>query len=403
MKVRKVRVRRKFHFNKLGKAIFAAVPVSVAIIILIIALVPKAQYMAESDVMPLIIETDAVIIRDEDAYYAEFDFGNISFSADEGEQVTAGQELATIYRLGYTEDVAQKLYSVQKEIYVTQTALMSGINKPEVDAAEAKIDALEHELQDAEGGAEKRHTNDIENELKEAVTMRNSLLREMVQPNEKLTSLYAEEETRKKQLSEWSSRIIAGEEGRFSCYMDGLEQSLCMKKLDSITVSQVQNAFEEKGYTTAGNTNNFMYRIIKPESFCIAFLQSATDIPRIYVNEKYNVSFTGLNISYEGTCIKSFVSNKKVLSVIQFSGDMGDLITMRTAKITVSADVRGAKVKSNAISIKDGVAYMNFVTGQNSTEKIAVEVLATNKKYAIIRAVGGERELSGSWYSTRKD
>ena len=370
------------------------------VVLIIVAIVPNKRNTVRSDRAELFISAKAVVIRDETAYYADFDFNNISIRADEGKKVSAGEELAVVYRLGYTEDVAQRLIDVQTEIYALQIKLLSGINNPDVTAAEQKIDALEKELSECGMGIGTRREYEIEHDLSAAVKARNDLLRVVVQPTEELNTLYAEETTRKKQLDEWTSgRVVSQEDGIFSCYSDGLETSLCMDKLDRISATQISSALSGSGYSTANSSENFMYRIVKDDAFCVAFITNEQSIPRVYSGENYSVTFEGFDMTYTGTCIHSELSGKKTVSVIKFNDDIGELLTRRTVRISVSAPFSGTSVLKKAIKFEDGKPYVKFITA-DGTQKIYVEVLATDKKYAIIRAADGQMSIDGLDYSS---
>ena len=393
--------RLRVHSRPNFKGIAAVVAVAAAVIVLIAILFPAAVHDSSRGQFTLDMTKTAVIIRDETAYYAEFDFNNIAIRADEGKTVAAGEDLGLVYKLGYTEDIARRLYEVQEKIYALQTSLMSGISNTEISDAEEKVAFYRDALAHVQDGGSELSVLEIEHSLREAVKARNNLLRDVVQPTEELTALYSEESLQARRLDEWTSgRIVSQEDGIFSCYSDGYETSLCMDKLDRISSEQISNAVSGKKYTT----DNFMYRIVKPGHFCIGIITERNSVPRIYSGEEYSVTFNGIRKTYTGKCVRSCVSGDYYLSLIRIDDEIGELLTRRTAKVNVTANFSGNKVLTKAIHYgkEDGQTYVYFKTG-DGTEKIAVDALATDGKYAIIRAADSQKNIDGLKYSTRKD
>lgn len=381
-------MRRKRTRYRLKKGTLAVMLVLLLVIIGVFAAIlitPKEERIVETDTVSFSMRASTVIIRDETSYYSEFDFSDIRFSANEGEAVVAGQEIAVVYKLGYTEDVAQNLYDVQKQIYECQLSLLSGINKPEIDAIETEAEALTQELSSIASGNDPKRVKEIENELSEKIKKRNELLRTMVQPTEELTELYRQEAVRMTQLEEWTSRVVAAQDGRMSSYFDGYEQSMSMDKVESLTVSQVERVLEADE-DSLPVTENIMYRVVKPGVFAIAFIMDEDDVPGIYVGEDYTVIFDGYeDTPYSGTCVKSEKTDGSVLCVIQVQGELRDFMTLRTANATVTQSFTGLRVGREAVTVQDGAFYVEISTGATTTQKVKVDVLAMDEEYAIIR------------------
>lgn len=399
---KKPRIKKRRTLRK--KPLIILFSVIAAIVVLIMVIFPPVEYDSRRAQMEFSLTQNAVVIRDENAYYAEFDFTNIAFTADEGKKVSAGEELACVYNLGYTEDIAQRLYDVQEKVYNLQTKLMSGISNPEISDAEERVQLYRSELLQAKKTEGSRSILDIEHDLRSAVKARNALLREVVQPTEELQALYDEEATRSRQYNEWNSgRVVSQEDGIFSCYSDGMEVSLCMDKLDRISSVQIENALKSRGYTTARSSSNFMYRIVKPGKFCIGIITKKESVPRIYSGEEYTVKFNGLDMQLTGKCIKSEPSGDYFLSCIELEGDIGELLTRRTVNVTVTGLFSGNEVLIKAIHYNDaGETYVSFIT-PDGVKKINVDALATDKKYAIIRTTDSQDNIDGLKYSSRKD
>ena len=322
------RRRRRLRWDRIIPVAAVALAVLAGVGMLVALLVKNIK--TRSNKPEFDMSATVVVIRDENDYYSEFDFGKIDYFADEGETVQKDEALAAIYKLGYTGDVAQKLYNVQQEIYEKQMSLLTGISMPEVDAVQNDIDRLLLEIRSINEGDGERRVREVEPELNEALERRSSILKSMVQPTEELSELYKEEESRKKQLDSWVSRVVSAADGTFSSYHDGLEQSLCMDKLDILTPNQLKSALSSSGYSVTVGDDGFMYRIVNPSSFCVgALLKNDHKGEKPEVNKSYMIRFKGDEQSYSSECIKCEEGEEYTMYLFRINEDVGKLISVR--------------------------------------------------------------------------
>lgn len=372
-----------------GRVIIAFIIIS-AVVFAILKVIPGGTYKCTTNNLELNFSTKAVLIRDEKGYYLGADddeFSRIEYVVNEGERVVQGQNVAVTYKMGYTDEVLQKLYNIQQEIYEEQLSLLSGVNKPEVTEIQSTIDELINYLRDSNNNNKEIGIKELEIKIKKALSNRNALLRSMVQPSETLEDLYKQEQNRLDQIKGWTNNVIAAEDGIFSCYSDGNEQSLSLEKQDIISASQLNKVAGEKGYDASmgENDSGFMYRIIDDSHFAIGIVTDSNDLNRLYTSEKYLVNFNGV-CEFEGTCISNKINKDKCLAIIMFNENVSKFINMRTVDVTISARYTGIRVDKDAIRFdKQGKTYVNLVKN-GTTEKIYVDVLANTKLYVIIRA-----------------
>lgn len=391
------RKRTKLKLTPLAKtivAVFILAVVGLAAFIIVSNL--KEQTAVTTETASFSYRATGVIIRDEMSYFSDTDFSRIDILAKEGNAVTENQEIARIYKNGYTDDVAGALYDIQIKIYECQMRLLEGVSNPEVEELEREIANIKEQL----ATDSQSSLGELELGLQEKIKQRNIVLRDAVQPTEELIGLYKEEETKQKQLDGWTKRIVATKDGTISTYFDGFEQSLTLEKSDRITLREVKKVLKKSdNYSTASITKEkLMYRIVQNNRFCVAFIVDDDSLLQMYKGETYRISFAGYK-PYKGKCIKRELSGKEYLFVVQIDADVGDFISMRKVPVTVSGSFSGSKVRKEAIIFENSKAYIELEGGK----RVEIDVLAIYGDYAIIRESETKNKLAeGIKYLTTK-
>ena len=85
-----------------------------------------------------VITKKAVLIRDEMSISVD-KYDRVEFKIGEGDTVYEGMPIATVYKWGYTDDMAQSLLSTETEIYNAQKTQLSGVDNAELSSIELQI------------------------------------------------------------------------------------------------------------------------------------------------------------------------------------------------------------------------------------------------------------------------
>ena len=126
------RVKRRYKLNTRFFMLLTVVALLSAVGV-ILALINTTYGVLTDGSVTLSITVPMVIIRDEECFSSE-QFDRVVFSAAEGAQVSIGDEVASVFKWGYTDESTHYLMAVQKEILNEQMRLMQGIEKPELTA-----------------------------------------------------------------------------------------------------------------------------------------------------------------------------------------------------------------------------------------------------------------------------
>lgn len=364
--------------------------------VVIVILFPGGGGELSTAEMKLEMPVQAVVIRDERSISTE-KYSRVNYAIEEGARVFPDTLVATVYKWGYNDEMAQSLASVRAEIYNEQMEILDGIEYPELTVLELSIKQKEQAVQNcAMDGTGSMLT--LENELKALLQERETYLRNAVQPTEGLSALYTQEESKLAQISSYATEVMATEEGVVSFYFDGYEEALNAGKMDTINAELIRTAASGGAGEASSTENTKLYRLINDTQWYVAFVTDVQEPLRVVEGKQYTLVFDGYADNlYVGTALAPVVFDTGVLNIIQFNISIGALISVRTAHATLSMNAQGFKVNAEALSIKDGVAGINISDG-GENRRVEVDVLASDGETAVIQAHGGESLFEGMKY-----
>lgn len=331
------------------------------------------------------LRVSAAAIRDEDSVAVDR-YDRVEYLVKEGAAVTSGMEVATVYKWGYSDEMARSVVRAQRDVLAEQLSLLSGIANPGLENITLQIDQKREQLSALimKGGAGDLLT--LQNELTGLLQQRAEYLRSNVQPSETLNTLYATESQLQEQLAGWKSSVTAVRDGVVSFYFDGYEQVLNVDKLSNVNADLVKSVIKAAAGGTGAPTGNLLYRIVDGQNWYIAFVTPLSDPFRVAAGESYTVVFDGyLDRPYTGVALPPILNETGVVNLLQFHEDMGALLNARSLKATVQKDASGFDVPLEAITVKDGVPGISIIMAGGS-ERVEVEVLGVSGERAVVRA-----------------
>ncbi len=387
----------------------------------------------------LALEASAIVIREESCVSVER-YDRATYQVQEGAQVTSEMPVATVYKWGYTDDMTQSLLNIQEQIYQKQLELLGSVESAELSninnqllekqqairqclrrelqgvtmeasqispAATAQPDVNQESGQTAQPAEQQPEAQQLtaqqpagedlltlENDIKDLLTQRSALLRQLVQADEALNALYGEEETKKAQLAEYASDVVAKGSGVVSFYFDGFEQVLSGDKLDVINADVINKVLDSAAGGMVASSESLLFRLVNPSHWYIAFVTPRSQALRVSAGQTYNVQVEGYaDRLFIGTALEPVVNENGVVNILEFNETLGDLIGVRTVKIILSGEMTGLEVPLEAIVEENGAPVLP-VDGQ----KIPLEVYSADEDTAIIAAKDGASLSAGMHY-----
>ena len=363
MSRRRVKIKPKFY-------LILTFIIGVAVAVLAIALQDSAGGTLKQGSMEAVITKKAVLIRDEMSISVD-KYDRVEFKIGEGDTVYEGMPIATVYKWGYTDDMAQSLLSTETEIYNAQKKQLSGVDNAELSSIELQIEQKRAAIRAAVSANGEGDTLTLQNELKALMLQRRTFLKNTVQPTEELTRLYNSREDKLNQLASYKTDITAAKDGRVSFYFDGFEQVLNKDKLDTVNAA-----------------------LVNTRLWYAAFVTNKSDAASLCEGQTYTVTFDGYEEqSFTANAMELIHSEAGVLNMLELSEDMGPLLNSRVITITARGSVSGLTVPLDAIGYKDGASIITIENGEGNYD-VQIDIIASDEDNAIIRARDGETALS---------
>jgi len=367
---RRVRVSGRFYVTLL---------LAVLLIVALVIVIPQSGSTSlRSGSMEAVFEKQAVVIREESCISVE-QFDRVDYQVNEGASVNAEMPVATVYKWGYSDDMAQSLITIQQKIYEKQLSILDGIESTELASVNVQINDIKQSIKECVAGGSDQDLLTLERTLKSLLAQRGELLKNSVQPDVELTSLYSEESAKLAQIAEYSSTVSAKMTGVVSFYFDGYEQVLTADKMDVLNADLISNVIKGASGDAVDASESMLYRLVNPEHWYIAFV-SPINGSRLIAGQSYSVTFDGIHDRvFVGTAKEAAVYGSGVLNIMEFSENIGELLSARTVNATITSSLSGYEVPLEAVKVKDGESVLNTNGGS-----IPVTVIAENEETALV-------------------
>lgn len=327
-------------------------------------------------------KVSAIVIRDEIAYTSA-EHARVDCLRAEGDMVEEGDALATVYKLGYNDELMQSLLNAREEVYSAQLERIGSTKDQRLEEMNERIEAIKARVAAA---LQKGTGEDLEalcRELDTELEARMEYLRGKVQETETLRRLYAAVDSRKALIEAWTDPVSATQAGSVSYYFDGYEQAMNAEKLDMLSSDLIERAISMTGsarWKTDDKTR--VCRIVNRGRWYIAFNTPENSLARLAEGVTYEVEVIGVG-KFTGVAREPFLSGKQMVNVLEFSEDIGLLMELRSVKLNITAAVDGITVKNTAIDVSEGETYLELML-KDSHYRIRVDILCETEDGSVI-------------------
>ena len=305
---------------------------------------------------------------------------------------------------------------IRDRIYTKQLELLGGVESAELSAVNSQISEKQQAIRDCladncqgivapdahiatdsnvtQGADSAADLLTLEKDLTALMAQRDTLLRQGVQADAALNSLYTEEEAKKGQLSEYTSEVAAKGNGLVSFYFDGYEQVLSADKLDVVNADLINKVLSSASAGSVTGSENLLYRLVDPEHWYIAFVTARDQAFRVTAGQEYAVRVAGYSDKlFMGTALEPVINENGVVNILEFHESIGELISVRAVNVQLEGQMSGLSVPLEAIGFEGGAPVLE-VEGQT----VALDVLSVNEDTAIIQAKNGAALQAGQRY-----
>ncbi len=302
---------------------------------------------------------DAVLVRNETVETQE-SVSQIDYNVKEGEQVSRGTIVATIYTSGFNakEWVTLQNYHNQIKEYhkvliaaaSTDTNLISRLSQVQARAME-----VQRLVQGAQGSI-----SDQETLLKEAMEAQQLYIKQKYPDDQKLSRLYDDENTQRQRISTWTKQFAASANGLVSFYTDGYEKALNMNTYGDFGPAQVRAMFNgtvptvESAVPLRNATD--VYRLVRQDRWAVLMLCQEKEWTPItgQVYELVIESFDNYKLS---AVVDTFTRSGGELLIRLLVDDVAfipNVLYLRSCQVRLGENVNSLVVPSRAIYVQNG-------------------------------------------------
>ncbi len=295
----------------------------------------------------------AVIMRDEQV--ASMDgSGTMMFIAEEGEHLSAGDEIAYIYTAAYSSKEIEKLESVRQDIRAYHTTILSNIVDAELDMLDDNVYYLARQMKMLVTGKSTGSLLNLEVQLSDAMKARQEYLRQNRREDTKLNSLYEEETKKESSISSWRTVETASRSGVVSFYLDGYEQYLSPDNLSNISIQGIKSVLSGQSLdSNASRLTTNIYRLVSTDKWYVLLLASDENFNPV-TGQSFWLQMEGFDdVIYQMTVDSVLKSGSETLTVLSTTNPIGPLLNQRSGKAVISAELSGLYVPASAVRIEN--------------------------------------------------
>ena len=338
---------------------------------------------------------DAVIIYDEQLISIP-ENDRLIYQAAEGEMVSQGQEVASLYKKGYVVSAVKDLWELQKSIVSAQeNETIKDIYKPELVQYDLDIEKTLKSIQDYEDGDLSYF--ELNSELIRLMEERQQYIRDNFSPSDSVALLYEDEKERAAALSGWQEKVLAPAEGYISWFTDGLEESLSASKLSGLTASLIKQSLN-KNTAVNNRREGEVAKIIRPERFYIAAL---CDNDTLSVGSEAEIYISGVEQAFKAQ-VYDIINERDKIIVFEISGedDVRRALGMRSVRISINSPIsQGFIIPSGFIREDENGLYVYVLDSQGKKKAVYINRLAEEDNQTLVSAKDGGLSLNGAIYS----
>ncbi len=346
-------------------------------------------------------EISAIIIRDEQVVVSS-EYGKFESIVGESEYVEQGNEIAILYKSGFSEDDVENLISVQQDIKNYQEeSILKNIIHEDLIYIDEEIDRLINEISNLIRNSDDRALPAKERELKIVMERRRVYLNENLHIDSVLEKKFQLEKVLKEKILRDVINLQSPNTGIISFFLDNMENNLKIDIVEQIDIDDY-TLIEDLLLNSSiqSNINNgamvakdqAIYRIINPNHW-FAVIKLLRGQNTLVKGGTCDVTFD----SYGQTLSNVYVLDvrqygKEVIVVLEINSDIGSMTSLRIATGHIGWSNEGFIVPIDMLSSRDNKIGILVIKEDKTQVFIPVDILAQDYFEAIIAASAGSAE-----------
>lgn len=345
--------------------------------------------------IPFEMEVPVTIMRDETVVNVN-DYSKVVFFVSEGENVSQGMFIAETYNSGMNSKLYTDLISTRQQIKDYQENNVGSIVVPAILEKDTQIKNKMQEISDIVTGKNSGDLVSQERKLSDLIDQKSKLLSDNAKntPYDELESLYAKEQELVEKLEDFSEKISAEKSGVISFNLDGVESMLTPENLATIERKDLEAAKQGLITDTADveSGQKPLYRLVNNYRWvCILNVDAKDAVGEIREGTIFQMMFDAMgDRPYEGKVemVRDMDDGSK-LYAFSMTEDIGPLISVRQARVTLKRTFNGLSVPLNALYNENGKTVIKQVV-DSKVQPIEVNTIIKDEDRAIIESANSE-------------
>ncbi len=326
----------------------------------------------------------AIIVRDE-SVFSQTQVSRVEYIATEHTLVNAGDPVAYVYSLEYSEKLVRELSAVRSNIQSYHKTVLgkeidSGLEVLDLTVKQRALDLKSLVNRAAYGNFQK-----LVSQLEEAMEERRAYMSSNMRSDARLIKYYDEERQKVSTIENWRILESAPVPGVVSFYTDGYESALTVDSLKDLTIAQVRSVLAGQPLDTSATSrvSTDVFRVVNQNKWYLVVLSYDDDWNPV-IGLTYSFQISGYeDLVYSGTVVRVQKTGDTVMTQIEVADPIGPLIYCRSGDAVLGTNISGLSVPARAIDKINGQTgvWLYDVPGGTFVE---VEVLSNDGKTAII-------------------
>ena len=327
--------------------------------------------------------TDAVIIRDEDVF-SSGTIARVEYVAMENTLLNEGDTIAYLYSTGYSESELERLEEIRANIQAYHKTILNNIVDNDLNRLDRIVDMKALELKALVTHQATGNLLSLTQQLETAMVNRQDYMRANQREDLNLNRLYQDESTRMNSVVSWRTEAAAEEEGVISFYTDGYESALTPETLSALTPADIRAVLAGTPLGEASSRVSDIYRLVDQDAWYVAILTDGQSWNPV-LDQEYYLQFEGFeDLVYTAKVTRVQKVDNEVLAVFLVEDPMGPMIYQRSGRVTLSSELSGLSVLSEALADQNGQPGVWLFDVPGGTF-VPVEVLSNDGSRALIQ------------------
>ena len=330
---------------------------------------------------------DCVLIRDEHVLLSE-STARVEYIAPENSLVASGDVVANVYTTGYSEGLLTNLETTRSNIQAYHKQLLANIVDADLNRLDKVVDMMALEFKNLITHQTVGDLASVTAQLETAMVKRQEYLRQNKRADNKLTKLYEEENARLTSIQSWRKVSNADRDGVVSFYLDGYEDDLTPKSINTLTIQDVRNVLAGQALAATQDVREKgICRIVDQDTWYVAVLIEGNSWTPMVGQDNYYMMMDGFDdLTFTAAVTNVQKENDVTLAVFQITDPLGPLIYRRTGRVRFSITLQGLAVRTDALYNDNGQIGV-WVYDVPGGTFVPVQVLSSGGSLSMIQPV----------------